>query len=48
MRLAIGIILAILGVWLLVSVLGCEGTLPYCIGSTTKTMFLDILRGLTG
>ena len=34
-------------VWMIVSVVGCDGSVPYCMGKTAKYVVTELMTGLT-
>ncbi len=46
MKLVLKILAVLLAVWILYTVtIRCEGSIPYCIGWSAKTMVNDIYKG---
>jgi hypothetical protein len=46
-RLAFTFIGIALAVWLVVAIVVCDGTIPYCVGYSLKALILDIWEGVT-
>lgn len=48
MRLLLQTLAIILVLWMIVSVIGCEGSVPYCMGKTAKYLVTELWSGASG
>ncbi len=47
MRLLLQILAVFLLLWMIVSVIGCNGSVPYCMGKTAKYLVTELMTGIT-
>lgn len=47
MKFLLQVIAIFLVLWMVVSVVGCEGSVPYCMGKTAKYLVTEIMTGVT-